>query len=171
MVLIRKTDLMREALEMAKKETNDDVIDHKELYRISRSLEDPKYHYRHLLSKTGFYHPPKLKKPMTREYIEMMDRARNIVAEKEYREMTHGIDQSNDWDPKEWKMIKNQITAVFNVLFSIGAVFTAVFYIGELIHVDVGLRVLVSLLGALVVAVAEGWFLTKDLLHVEKQQG
>jgi hypothetical protein len=36
--------------------------------------------------------------------------------------------------------------------------------LGELVHIDVGIRVLFALFAAGIVAVAEGWFFTKDLL-------
>ncbi len=47
------------------------------------------------------------------------------------------------------------------------AVFTAVFYTADAARLDLGLRVLLGLLGALVTGFAEGWFFTRDLLRQE----
>jgi hypothetical protein len=166
MVLINTTPLIQEALQVAN-EPKQDCIDHKQLYRIAKSLKDPKFSYRSLLQNSTFYEPPKVNKEPTKEYIAMMDRAREIIAEKEYYEMTKDITgerRESVWDPAEWRLISNQMTAIFNVLFSIIAVFAAVFYLGELAHVDLGIRVLLGLGGALVVGIAEGWFFTKDLM-------
>jgi hypothetical protein len=173
MVLITTTPLIHEALEKAN-EPAQECIDHKQLYRISQSLKDPRYSFRLLLQNATFYTPPKVKKEPTKEYIAMMDRAREIIAEKEYYEMTKDVTgerRESVWDKTEWRSISNQITAIFNVFFSIIAVFVAVFYLGELVHIDVGIRVLMALAGALVVGIAEGWFFTKDLMITSGELG
>lgn len=85
--------------------------------------------------------PPK-PVPPSKEYVEMMERARLIVEEREYAEMTKNIDQGNNdspWNPKEWKNVTKQMTGIFNIFLSIAAVFTAVFYLGEHAHWDLGL--------------------------------
>ena len=58
--------------------------------------------------------------------------------------------------------VKHALGAV-NVLLSVASVFFACFYLGELVHWDVGLRVLMALFLGLVVGIAEGYWFVKDL--------
>ncbi|KAI9099733.1 endoplasmic reticulum-based factor for assembly of V-ATPase-domain-containing protein [Phlyctochytrium arcticum] len=62
---------------------------------------------------------------------------------------------------------KRQMSAVFNVLFSAVAVFVAVFWVSGTLSRDVGVRTLISLLGTLIVLIAEGWFFARDWLFDE----
>lgn len=168
MVLLTVNPEIQTALGSAGIELKDECIDHNELFKISRSLGIP---FRKLLQKSGFYYPVVKKREPTKEYIKMMDDVKAILAQKEYDEMTKDIQSVKEpgWDVNEWKLVNTQMTSIINVLFSMIAVFAAVFYLGELAVIDVGLRVLLSLAGALIVGIAEGWFFTKDLIHVEKE--
>jgi hypothetical protein len=139
----------------------DAQIDHKTLYLLSTG---PDFTFQTLLKSTTPYHEPKKQFIPTKKYLELMQTAQNIIDQKEYNEITKNFNvQKNDW-----KLVNNQITAIFNVLVSIGAVFASVFYLGGMYGVDLGFRVLFSLLGALVVCVAEGWFFTRDLFKAER---
>jgi Endoplasmic reticulum-based factor for assembly of V-ATPase len=60
-----------------------------------------------------------------------------------------------------------QLMGLLNVLISIVGVLVSVFYLGELIHLDLGLRILVALMIGLVVAFAEIWFYSRDLRNFD----
>jgi hypothetical protein len=168
-MLLKKTSQIQKALELAGIVHLDEAIDHKTVYKLSKTLQNPTYQFSNLLQGTEFYFIPKPNKVPTKEYLEMMENARKIVAEKEYLEMTRNVEYKSDavFEVDEWKMVSNQLTAIINILISVVAVFVAVFYLGELNQVDIGLKVLFSLAGALIVAIAEGWFFTRDLIHSE----
>jgi hypothetical protein len=96
-----------------------------------------------------------------------------VVEEKEYMASIESFNSRSDLkfsignEMKEWKLVQKQLTGIVNVLFSIAAVFTCCFYLGELVHIDIGSRVLLALLFALLVAIAEGWFFAKDLFMAD----
>lgn len=72
------------------------------------------------------------KKEKSKEYLAMMQKAQNIVDEREYRQMTVGLesDAESNWNPKEWKQVQSQLSGLANVALSVGAVITAVFMLG-----------------------------------------
>jgi hypothetical protein len=63
----------------------------------------------------------------------------------------------------EWNEVKGSITAIFNILFSAIAVFTAVYYISYQLTDDFGLRILVGLLGAFIIAGAETFLYVRHM--------
>ncbi len=99
------------------------------------------------------------------EYLEMMKKAQDIIDMKEFEELTRNVslDQKDRLDPSELRSVVKQLSGFVNVVVSFLSVFTAVFYLGELVSWDIGLRVLVAFLLALVVLFAEAWFYAKDL--------
>jgi hypothetical protein len=110
-----------------------DSIDHILLFKISKKL---RISYRSLLKGSSFYFPKVKPKLPTAEYVDSMERARLIVAEKEFKLM---VQSRNHCEENEWRNVVGQITAITNVIFSIISVFGAVFYLGELKKIDVGM--------------------------------
>lgn len=114
------------------------------------------------------------------EYANFMQKFRDLQDEKDFLEAsgsllssqlatTDGLSGVNVGN--EYKTIQGQISGIVNVLFSVAAVFTAAFYLGEVVYMDVGARVLVALFAGLVVGVAEAWFFTRDLLIDQTKEG
>ena len=172
--------------------------------------DDPKYHLRALLSGSSFDLP--VPRPRTKVHIsqsnhhpsipltlqqspallKLLEEAQNKLDQKAYEDMTRSISLKHLQThsvAQELKQANRAITAMLNVVFSMVAVFTALFYFGHTLTHDVALvsrsfccrsdscccakglsltiplqRTLFSLAGALVVGFAEGWFFGKDLL-------
>ncbi|KAI8847421.1 endoplasmic reticulum-based factor for assembly of V-ATPase-domain-containing protein [Chytridium lagenaria] len=100
----------------------------------------------------------------------ILQTCQNNLDRQEYTRMTSnlGLKSYNMRDDiLDAKKAMGAFGAVFNVLLSMGAVFTAIMYFGTSLTSDVGTRVLIGLFAALVVAIAEGWFLSRDLLRVD----
>lgn len=104
-----------------------------------------------------------------------MDQARIQLENKEYHEMTRNISQGTNpldssprttlsQDIQELRKLSRQIIAITNVLFSIVATFVAVYVFWERVSSDAGMKVLAALVCCFVVALAEGWFFTRDWL-------
>ena len=142
----------------------DDFLDHKTISNLCKTLN---YQFHQMIIASDLYFPPKVQTPQSKEYMEMMQKAKDIIAEREYYEMTKSFHQESHTETLEWNVIKRHLLAIINVFFSVIACFVAVFYLGELGHIDIGIRILLSMMGAIVVVVAEGWFFTKDLLNSE----
>lgn len=100
-----------------------------------------------------------------------MNEARAIVNRREYKDMVKDVSLEadlRDWGAKDWKKVSSLSISVFNVLFSMAAVFVSIMYVGGTVNMALPMRVLLSLTGAFVVGFAEGWFFTKDWLKVDK---
>ncbi|KAI8908833.1 endoplasmic reticulum-based factor for assembly of V-ATPase-domain-containing protein [Powellomyces hirtus] len=114
--------------------------------------------------------PPRTKSP---ELVKILDDIKAELANREYAEMTKNVSFQRDSMRAplniggELRDAFRSLSAVFNVLLSIAAVFAAVFWVSGTVTQDIGKRTLLSLFGALMVAIAEGWFFAKDLLHVD----
>lgn len=133
---------------------------------IAKSLKECRIHYSLPASKKEI-----LKEEERRMvYQRFMQQFKDAQEEREYLEGVKGLNRGSGLsaqiqdDTKEWKQVQKHLSGVVNVLFSVAAVFTGCFYLGELAHLDLGIRVLLSLLAGFIVAFAEGWFFTKDLL-------
>ncbi|KAI8894350.1 endoplasmic reticulum-based factor for assembly of V-ATPase-domain-containing protein [Globomyces pollinis-pini] len=168
-MLLVTTPKINEALEKLGRKQKE-FISHQELTKLVHDLKqsdlgnDCQYNLLDFITGTQFYHPTKKIIPPSKEYQKMMDDCRALLAEKEYLQMTENLETKKlSLSPgSEWKEVHKMTTSIINVLFSVVAVFVAVFYLGESMQMDIGLRVLISLAGALIVAIAEGWFFTKD---------
>ena len=140
----------------------EEFIDHKKLQKL---CSESNVQFNLVIKESKLYFAPKIAKIPTKEYTEMMDQARKIIQQKEYLEMTREFEKDGSQSEQlEWNTIKRHMIAILNVFFSVIACFVAVFYLGEMAHLDVGIRILLSMSGAFVVIVAEGWFFTKDLI-------
>lgn len=124
---------------------NSEIVDHKSL----KTSFDPK-DYKLFFAK---------QKPLKKTPSAVIDQAKEIIYKRENKIFDAPVYDKNS-DTK-------QLTGLVNVILSILGVFGAVFYLGELIHIDLGLRVLVALMGGLVVAFAEIWFYSRDLRNFD----
>ena len=110
------------------------------------------------------------------EYANFMQKFRDLQDEKEFLEASGSSLYSSSLLATtdglfEYKTVQGQISGLVNVLFSVAAVFTAAFYLGEVVYMDVGARVLVALFAALVVGLADAWFFTRDLFVDQEKEG
>ncbi|KAJ3204831.1 hypothetical protein HDU82_005567 [Entophlyctis luteolus] len=96
--------------------------------------------------------------------------AKILVENKEYSRMTKDVvpnqamGQIAYQERYELKTTIGMLSAVLNVILSMVAVFVAVFWIGDTVVADVGLKTLLALTFAAIVGVAEGWFFSRDWL-------
>ncbi|KAJ3036816.1 hypothetical protein HDV00_002369 [Rhizophlyctis rosea] len=149
------------------------TIPHALLCHVSKTLleetSDPKYHLHTLLRGSSFH--LNVPKPRTKSpaLLKLLEEAQLKLDEQAYEEMTRSISQKHLQTNRtslaqDLKHANRAITAMVNVVFSMIAVFTALFYFGHTVTNDVAMRTLLSLFGALVVGIAEGWFFSKDLI-------
>ncbi|KND04520.1 uncharacterized protein SPPG_00249 [Spizellomyces punctatus DAOM BR117] len=156
-----------------------DTISHELLNEVSKALlhqradDDRQDFYFHELVKGSEVYmdkpKPRVKSP---ELIQLLDAIRADLANKEYAEMVRGVSLNREVQPLvpiggELRNAFRQISSVINVLFSIAATFAAVFWVSGTVTRDVGMRTLIGLFGALLVAIAEGWFFARDWLFDE----
>jgi len=150
-------------------------ISHRIIKEVSDNLlkkypgeEGDKYRFNNLIksSKMILLSPkPRVKSP---ELLKILDRIKREQENKEYIKLTRdSFEDDEERIGDIAKVAKKQITLIFNVLLSIAAAFTAGFYFSKSISPDIGMRVLFGFLVGGVVGVAEGWFMTKDLLSLE----
>ncbi|KAL2911437.1 hypothetical protein HK105_209088 [Polyrhizophydium stewartii] len=136
--------------------------------------DNPDYAFHRVLrgSRIEFVVPkPKPKSP---EYIKMMDEVRAYLANKEYEQMTNGLDSTASGKNKllggfsedmlELRKASRHLISLANVLFSMVATFAAAYVLSGHVFAEQGFRVLFGLFATLLVAVAEGWFFARDWL-------
>ncbi|KAK9453947.1 endoplasmic reticulum-based factor for assembly of V-ATPase-domain-containing protein [Dipodascopsis uninucleata] len=170
MVYLTKTKLILDAMEkynssLAENEkesltilTNRPFVSHNTLGRIAiRIGKDPQYSLTSLLKGTSIYIPPKPVKKVDPEYAARMNRLRAAMEEQDYQNMiASAIPELNSQfgDPLEKKELKNQISVIINVLFSVVSVGFAI-WTWAAANYDTGKRLLLSLFGSFIVLIAE----------------
>lgn len=113
---------------------------------------------------------PRVKSP---ELLKILENIKREQENKEYLKLTK--DTFGDKEEEEGfgaiaNVAKKQITLIFNFGLSIAAGFTAGYVLGGQMSSDVGKRVLLGFLVATIIGVAEGWFMMKDFLLLEKNE-
>ncbi|KAI7901386.1 endoplasmic reticulum-based factor for assembly of V-ATPase-domain-containing protein [Cokeromyces recurvatus] len=90
-----------------------------------------------------------------------MEKLRAEQQEREYKEMVANVVSSDDQrfnlgiKPNELKEINSHIATIFNILFSMIAVYAAVYKVSKSIVNDFGLQVLFGLGGAFIIGIVE----------------
>ncbi|KAJ3416867.1 hypothetical protein HDV05_008452 [Chytridiales sp. JEL 0842] len=132
--------------------------------------EADKYRFEHMVasSKMVLESPkPRKKSP---ELLKILEACQAELDNKQYDEMVKDLRKSPSrmtmaGDQKEdMKEIVGMLSAITNVIFSMIAVFVTVFYVGNTVTRDTGMKTLLALFGALIVGIAEGWFFSRDWL-------
>ncbi|KAJ3184594.1 hypothetical protein HDU87_003995 [Geranomyces variabilis] len=134
----------------------------------------------HVLIRGSSLHLPKPPPapPKSARLLALLDAAQAELSNREYAEMTRGLSTPRGGAGRvvddvtlniggELRDAFRSVSAVFNVLLSMGAVFVAVYWVAGTVSRDVGKRTLLGLFGALMVAIAEGWFFAKDLMSTD----
>ncbi|KAI7872190.1 endoplasmic reticulum-based factor for assembly of V-ATPase-domain-containing protein [Spinellus fusiger] len=102
--------------------------------------------------------PPPPKSPAFEAYLEQL---RQEQAEKEYQRMVQSAVTPAEEESvlrqqaKELKQVKGHVATIVNILFSMVAVATAVFVASSTMSRDIGVRVLLSITGAVVIGGVE----------------
>ncbi|KAG2209153.1 hypothetical protein INT47_005445 [Mucor saturninus] len=118
--------------------------------------------FHELLKGTAIYIEPKEIKPKNPEFEAYMAKLRAEQQERDYKRMVSSVITSEDQKfnlgikPDELKEAKSHIATIFNILFSMIAVYTAVFKASKTIMDDLGLQVLMGLGGAIMIGTVEG---------------
>ncbi|KAI7893073.1 endoplasmic reticulum-based factor for assembly of V-ATPase-domain-containing protein [Mucor mucedo] len=118
--------------------------------------------FHELLKGTTIYIEPKEIKPKNPEFEAYMAKLRAEQQERDYKRMVSSVITSEDQKfnlgikPDELKEAKSHIATIFNILFSMIAVYTAVFKASKTIMDDLGLQVLMGLAGAIMIGTVEG---------------
>ncbi|KAK9375696.1 endoplasmic reticulum-based factor for assembly of V-ATPase-domain-containing protein [Lipomyces chichibuensis] len=168
MVKLTKTELISEAIAVfnEKISTEDSnvkplvessFVTHNLLGKLALALNSDEYTFTKLLSGTQIYIPPKPEKKTDPEYDARMNRLRARLQEQEYQEMIASAVpelSSSFLEPFEKKEIKQQISVIINIMFSVVSVAFAMWTWGGS-SLTTGKRLLLSMLAGLVVLLAE----------------
>ncbi|KAF9154490.1 hypothetical protein BG015_000777 [Linnemannia schmuckeri] len=123
-----------------------------------------------MIKGSNVYVPKAVPKERSPELEKLMDKYKSQVAEKEYNRMIASIDRDSPssaasstiaynlrQDMKDLKDVKAHAIGIVNVLYTGGAVFTAVFMISAHFTEDVGMRVLLSFLAFVLIVACEAY--------------
>ncbi|KAI8995927.1 endoplasmic reticulum-based factor for assembly of V-ATPase-domain-containing protein [Gaertneriomyces semiglobifer] len=159
---------------------SDDVpstIDHQTVVQVSKALQasegkdSSEYSLHALLRGSKVYMDRPKERVKSPELVRILENIKADLANKEYAEMVRHVSTFRERDNVPASSIGNdlrdafrQMTAIINVIFSILAVFMAVYWVSGTVTRDIGMKVLISLFFALVALIAEGWFFTRDWL-------
>ncbi|GAA5803250.1 hypothetical protein HPULCUR_008727 [Helicostylum pulchrum] len=129
------------------------------IHHVSNCLDGVFFH--ELIKGTGVYIEPKEVKPKNPEFEAYMEKLRHQQQERDYKRMISSVITSEDQKfnlgikPDELKEVKSHIATIFNILFSMVAVYVAVYKASKTIMTDVGLQVLMGLTGAFFIGTVE----------------
>ncbi|KAK9488390.1 endoplasmic reticulum-based factor for assembly of V-ATPase-domain-containing protein [Lipomyces starkeyi] len=169
MVKLTKTELISEAIAVFNEKispedsnvkplsTESSFVTHNLLGKLALALNSDEYTFTKLLTGTQIYIPSKPEKKTDPEYDARMNRLRARLQEQEYQEMiASAVPQlsSSFLEPFEKKEIKQQISVIINIMFSVVSVAFAMWTWGGS-SLSTGKRLLLSMLAGLVVLVAE----------------
>ncbi|KAK9390635.1 endoplasmic reticulum-based factor for assembly of V-ATPase-domain-containing protein [Lipomyces mesembrius] len=169
MVKLTKTELISEAIAVFNEKispedcnvkllsTESSFVTHNSLGKLALVLNSSEYTFSKLLTGTQIYIPSKPEKKTDPEYDVRMNRLRARLQEQEYQEMIASAVpklSSSFLEPSEKKEIKQQISVIINIMFSVVSVAFAMWTWGGS-SLNTGKRLLLSMLASLVVLVAE----------------
>ncbi|KAI9335218.1 endoplasmic reticulum-based factor for assembly of V-ATPase-domain-containing protein [Pilaira anomala] len=129
------------------------------IHHVSSCLDDIFFH--ELIKGSSVYIEPKEIKAKNPEFEAYMDKLRAQQQERDYKRMISSVITSEDQKfnlgikPDELKEAKSHIATIFNILFSMVAVYVAVFKAAQTIVTDIGLQVLMGLAGAFFIGTVE----------------
>ncbi|KAL1915290.1 uncharacterized protein VTP21DRAFT_6748 [Calcarisporiella thermophila] len=118
-----------------------------------------------LLEGTSIYIPPVSPREKSPELLQRLEEIRTDLANKEYARMVGNpnlagqstIPLDSTTYQEELREATRITTGIFNILFSVAAVCTAIFYASRTVTDDPGMRVLLALSGGIVIASAESF--------------
>ncbi|KAJ8103002.1 endoplasmic reticulum-based factor for assembly of V-ATPase-domain-containing protein [Lipomyces tetrasporus] len=169
MVKLTKTELISEAVVLFNEKISPDesnakpisteslFVTHNTLGKLALALKCDKYTFSKLLAGTQIYIPPKPEKKADPEFDARMKRLRVRLQEQEYQEMIASAVpelSSSFLEPFEKKEIKQQISVIINIMFSVVSVAFAVWVWGGS-SLNTGKRLLLSMFAGVVVLIAE----------------
>ncbi|KAA8916520.1 hypothetical protein TRICI_001383 [Trichomonascus ciferrii] len=157
---------VKEASRDMKLDKDENKVSHKTLLAIYKTLKNHDMTDENLLSLmrgTEVYIPPKPQPPSkSKEYLEYMEKLRIDLQEREYQELLHNKPDSIKNDEyisfsQEAKIVKEQLSAILNILLSTVSVGWAFWYwsASSIPNLSLASRTLLSMLGAAIVLIAE----------------
>ncbi|KAF9951410.1 hypothetical protein BGZ70_001001 [Mortierella alpina] len=128
---------------------------------------------------SGVYIPKAAPKERNPELDRLMEGFKAQVAEKEYQRMVSSIDPNASsslannlrQDLKDLKDVKAHTIGIVNVLYTGGAVFTAVFLISAHFTQDLGMRILLSFLAFVLIVACEAYLSSGTHEQADKEDG
>ncbi|KAF9120256.1 hypothetical protein BGW39_011542 [Mortierella sp. 14UC] len=134
-----------------------------------------------MIKGSSVYVPKAAPKERSPELEKLMDGYKAQIAEKEYQRMISSIDRDSPnsaasstiaynlrQDMKDLKDVKAHAIGIVNVLYTGGAVFTAVFMISAHFTGDIGKRVLLAFAGFVLIVACEAYLYTR---HAQAADG
>ncbi|KAK3820238.1 MAG: endoplasmic reticulum-based factor for assembly of V-ATPase-domain-containing protein [Benniella sp.] len=126
-----------------------------------------------MIKGSSVYIPKASPKERSPELERLMDGIKAQLAEKEYQRMVSNIDPDTlnassiasgiRQDMKDMKEVKAHAIGIVNVLYTGAAVFTAVFLISAHFTEDLGMRVLLSFLGFVLIVACEAYLYSRHV--------
>ncbi|CEP18052.1 hypothetical protein [Parasitella parasitica] len=118
-------------------------------------------HFHEMIIGSGLYFAPKEAVVQDPKFLAYLDKLRTEQQERNYNKMVSGVITSEDQKfnlgikPDELKEVKSHIATIFNILFSMAAVYVAVYKVSQSIFSDLGLQVLAALAGSFFIGTVE----------------
>lgn len=164
--LVQEVPEAKEPLIVIEVDDGGEKISHKRLLTIYKALKKYSMIDDDLLSLmrgTEVYVPPKPKStPKSKEYLEYMEKLRVELQEREYQELLHNKPDSIKNEEyvsfsQEAKIVKEQLSAILNILLSTVSVGWAFWYwsASSIPNLSLASRTLLSMFGAVLVLIAE----------------
>ncbi|CAO3617154.1 unnamed protein product [Cunninghamella blakesleeana] len=127
------------------------------LMKLPYSKDKPKVH--EIMKGTSVYIEPKIVEPRDPEYDAYMEKLRAEQQERDYENMVSNVVATTHniaiFSTKDMKEAKGHIATIINILFSMIAVYVAVYMASRTMMEDIGLRVLLSMAGAFSIGITE----------------
>ncbi|KAL7312767.1 hypothetical protein PS15m_008494 [Mucor circinelloides] len=162
---LAKPEFSEKYKEEAEKISNLESVS-KEPYPVSTDLVEYvakllDVYFHELIVGSGLYFAPKEVVPQDPKFLAYLDKLRAEQQERDYNKMVSNVITSEDQKfnlgikPDELKEVKSHIATIFNILFSMVAVYVAVFKVSQSMFNDLGLQVLTGLAGAFFIGTVE----------------
>ncbi|EPZ36243.1 hypothetical protein ROZALSC1DRAFT_30612 [Rozella allomycis CSF55] len=144
------------------------LISHERKFKTEEEIERSPYWLHELCKSSSFYFPEQ-KVSRSKSLQEMLDKAQLKVDTERYESMIrsasfHGYSEMTIRSPgeiDEGKLVKRQMTAILNILFSFVGCIVAVMWAFRNVIPDVGTRVILALIVGMIVLFAEVWLYSR----------
>ncbi|KAJ1992101.1 hypothetical protein H4R33_001157 [Dimargaris cristalligena] len=125
-----------------------------------------------VLRGTSVYIAPKATPKRSPEFVAHLESIRAEIAQKDYLRMVNGVsinekNRVGSSVAQELKTVNQNLMVIFNILFSMVAVYACIYYTARTMTDDMGLRVLFGLSFSFLVGAAEAWLYTSKMHSVE----
>ncbi|KAJ1917425.1 hypothetical protein IWQ60_007781 [Tieghemiomyces parasiticus] len=125
------------------------------------------------LKGTSAYFPAPAVKERDPAFAAHLEKVKAELAQRDYLRMVQNVAVNErrrvgSTIAHDMREVQQQLLVIFNIIFSIVAVFVTVYYASYTMTSDVGLRAALALAACFIVGGAEAWLYTSKVIQVEK---